>query len=136
MARAEATFSVGLKMSDLGRIQIGGTIVISKLQLQYEVDLCRWQNVTGRQRISSPSQIVSIFMRLQQGCGARDVHVGVSLRRVTPSPGWSSKTNVQVRLEAVRVRRPQSDDCSPTTVLCESMLQYMCAHVWRNTTAE
>jgi hypothetical protein len=127
MARADATFSVGLKMSDLGSIQIGGTIVISKLQLQYEV-LCRWQNVTGRQRISSPSQIVSTFMRLQQDCGAHEVHVGVSLRRVPPSPGWR-KTNVQVRLAAVRVRRPQSDDCSPTTVLCESMLQYVCARL-------
>ena len=54
----------GMLLSRLQSVQIGGTVVISKLQRQFEV-LARWQDLTGRRCDRSiPSRIVSSVKQL------------------------------------------------------------------------
>ena len=51
-------------LDQLGRVEIGGTVTIDKLQRQFEV-LARWQDLTKRRCARLPSRIVSSVKRLQ-----------------------------------------------------------------------
>ena len=66
-----------LMVEQLGTVQFGGTVIIHKLQRQFEV-LARWQDVTSRRCERLPSRIVSCVKRLQ--ADARLIEPKVQLR--------------------------------------------------------
>lgn len=63
-------------IKSLGGCRVEATVIISKLQSQFEV-LARWFEVKGRPRCAGPSSIVGTLQRLQldSGCFTSKVHL-------------------------------------------------------------